>query len=303
MEMNASCLQIEISYFSVSNAIELFTHLAPRKIHDDRFAKSRQNMDRHTIHAVYQFRWTSNGRRSSSIFPRIFPRRNQLDWWKAIDQRFLSRHAATFSFNQGEPVPFHLMTMSTIKTALIFSVARIISTTVFFCWATLLMQWFHFMAKEWMLVSRIVRFSVNCWINIDRTTMKLWVNSAPLDGKMRMQCATWRCIITQRCVEEENDWVSSWTDGSWTINRVLSYFFLQMRDLVNRKSYRLRKSLDDFLFWLMPSVWVPLYNSVSFTHMPYKKCIENRKWQDKVIFNKSKSILNYGLNEMNLIGF
>lgn len=55
-----------------------------------------------------------------------------------------------------------------------------------------------------------------------------------------------------------------------------------MRDLVNRKSYRLRKSLDDFLFWVMPNVWVPLYNSVSFSHMPYKKCIENRKWQDKV---------------------
>lgn len=60
------------------------------------------------------------------------------------------------------------------------------------------------------------------------------------------------------------------------------YVSIQMRDLVNRKSYRLRKSLDDILFWLMPTVWVPLYNSVSFTHMPYKKCIENREWQDKV---------------------
>lgn len=66
--------------------------------------------------------------------------------------------------------------------------------------------------------------------------------------------------------------------------RLLISFFFQMRDLVNRKSYRLRKSLDDFLFWVMPTVWVPLYNSVSFTHMPYKKCIENRKWQDKVRF-------------------
>ena len=30
----------------------------------------------------------------------------------------------------------------------------------------------------------------------------------------------------------------------------------------------------------MPNTWVPLYNSVTFTHMPYKQCIENRAWQD-----------------------
>lgn len=83
--MNTSWLQIGISFFSVSNAIELFAHLAPRKIHDDRIAKSRQNMDRHAIHAVCQLRWTSNGRRSSSVLPRVFSRRNQLDWWEAID--------------------------------------------------------------------------------------------------------------------------------------------------------------------------------------------------------------------------
>lgn len=56
----------------------------------------------------------------------------------------------------------------------------------------------------------------------------------------------------------------------------------QMRDLVTRQTYRLRKTLDDFLFWLMPTHWVPLYNSVSFTHMPYKQCVENRQWQNKV---------------------
>lgn len=56
----------------------------------------------------------------------------------------------------------------------------------------------------------------------------------------------------------------------------------KMRDLVTRKTYRLRKIIDDFLFWLLPNRWVPLYNSVSFTHMPYKQCIANRKWQDKV---------------------
>lgn len=52
----------------------------------------------------------------------------------------------------------------------------------------------------------------------------------------------------------------------------------------------MRKAFDDFLFWLLPNTWVPLYNSVSFTHMPYKKCIDNRAWQDCVL-NKT---LKYG---------
>lgn len=55
-----------------------------------------------------------------------------------------------------------------------------------------------------------------------------------------------------------------------------------MRDLVTKRSYLLRKKLDELLFWLMPNTWVPLYNSVSFSHMRYSKCIANRKWQDKV---------------------
>lgn len=56
----------------------------------------------------------------------------------------------------------------------------------------------------------------------------------------------------------------------------------QMRDLVRSKSYRLRKMVDDFLYRNFPNFWIPLYNSVSFSHMPYQQCIDNRKWQDKV---------------------
>ncbi|GLV41167.1 cinnabar [Carabus blaptoides fortunei] len=61
------------------------------------------------------------------------------------------------------------------------------------------------------------------------------------------------------------------------------YNYIEMRDLVNKKSFRLRKKLDDFLYWLLPDIWVPLYNSVSFTRMGYQQCVNNRHWQDKVI--------------------
>uniref|UniRef100_A0A182X709 Kynurenine 3-monooxygenase n=1 Tax=Anopheles quadriannulatus TaxID=34691 RepID=A0A182X709_ANOQN len=56
-----------------------------------------------------------------------------------------------------------------------------------------------------------------------------------------------------------------------------------MRDLVTKRSYLLRKKLDELLFWMMPNTWVPLYNSVSFSHMRYSKCIANRAWQDKIL--------------------
>lgn len=59
-----------------------------------------------------------------------------------------------------------------------------------------------------------------------------------------------------------------------------------MRDLVRSKTFRVRKLFDEFMFWLLPNTWIPLYNSVTFSHMPYKKCIENRKWQDKVMPDK-----------------
>ncbi|KAF9420868.1 hypothetical protein HW555_003054 [Spodoptera exigua] len=66
-----------------------------------------------------------------------------------------------------------------------------------------------------------------------------------------------------------------------------------MRDLVTRPSYKLRKAMDDFIFWLLPNFWVPLYNSVTFSTMPYSRCIKNREWQDRVL-KKFLSIVGIG---------
>ncbi|XP_026480225.1 kynurenine 3-monooxygenase-like, partial [Ctenocephalides felis] len=81
-------------------------------------------------------------------------------------------------------------------------------------------------------------------------------------------------------------------DDAHAICDLAMYNYIEMRDLVNKKSYRLRKTFDDFLFWIAPQVWVPLYNSVSFTRMSYRKCIENRAWQDKVL---SKAIFTLSI--------
>jgi len=61
------------------------------------------------------------------------------------------------------------------------------------------------------------------------------------------------------------------------------YNYIEMRDLVNKKTFLLRKKLDNLLHWLLPTRWVPLYTSVTFSRMRYHHCIANRRWQDTVI--------------------
>ncbi|KAH1005153.1 hypothetical protein HUJ04_006189 [Dendroctonus ponderosae] len=62
------------------------------------------------------------------------------------------------------------------------------------------------------------------------------------------------------------------------------YNYKEMRDLVTKRSFKLRKHLDQYLSKLMPHIWIPLYISVSFTHMKYRECLKNKQWQDKVLF-------------------
>jgi len=61
------------------------------------------------------------------------------------------------------------------------------------------------------------------------------------------------------------------------------YNYIEMRDLVNKKSFLLRKKLDNLLHWMLPDWWVPLYTSVTFSRMRYHECIENRRWQDAAL--------------------
>ncbi|GLG99440.1 Kynurenine 3-monooxygenase [Gryllus bimaculatus] len=58
---------------------------------------------------------------------------------------------------------------------------------------------------------------------------------------------------------------------------------LQMRDLVARPSYKLRRCLDSVLHRLAPGLWMPLYQGVTFSRRGYKWCMEHRRRQDKVL--------------------
>lgn len=69
------------------------------------------------------------------------------------------------------------------------------------------------------------------------------------------------------------------------------YNYIEMRDLVNQTHFRIRKKFDDLLHWIMPSVWVPLYTTVTFSRLRYSDCLKNKEWQDKVIRRLSISEL------------
>lgn len=74
-------------------------------------------------------------------------------------------------------------------------------------------------------------------------------------------------------------------DNAHTICDLAMDNYVEMRDLVTRLWFRARKMLDEMLFAVLPAgCWVPLYNAVSFTTMPYAECRRNRQWQDRVLW-------------------
>ncbi|KAF2903972.1 hypothetical protein ILUMI_02207 [Ignelater luminosus] len=98
------------------------------------------------------------------------------------------------------------------------------------------------------------------------------------------------CLLLDSILEDCNDnfpvalklFTESRREDAHAICDLAMYNYMEMRDLVTRPSYLIRKKFDDFLFWLLPTTWIPLYNSVTFSEMNYQRCISNRKWQDKV---------------------
>ncbi|XP_011257950.1 kynurenine 3-monooxygenase isoform X1 [Camponotus floridanus] len=72
-------------------------------------------------------------------------------------------------------------------------------------------------------------------------------------------------------------------DDGHAICDLAMYNYLEMRDLVMRKSFLLRKFVDKILYTFIPNSWIPLYFSVHFTRMSFRECIAHKEWQDKVL--------------------
>jgi len=63
------------------------------------------------------------------------------------------------------------------------------------------------------------------------------------------------------------------------------YNYEELKDLVNRRGYKMRRRFDLWLNRLLPEWWIPLYSMVTFNRIPYHRVVEIRAWQDKVVRN------------------
>lgn len=61
------------------------------------------------------------------------------------------------------------------------------------------------------------------------------------------------------------------------------YNYIEMRDLVNTWSFLIRKKLDNLLYQLFHSNWIPLYTMVTFSRIPVNECVKRREKQDKIL--------------------
>lgn len=77
-------------------------------------------------------------------------------------------------------------------------------------------------------------------------------------------------------------------DNGQAMSDLAMYNYVEMRDLVNSKLFTMRKSLDNILYRLMPTKWIPLYTMVTFSRIPINECVEKRRAQDKLLGNVAK---------------
>lgn len=106
-----------------------------------------------------------------------------------------------------------------------------------------------------------------------------------------MNCGFEDCIVFDDLLNKHNDDFGATLKEFTTYRSVDAkamcdlavYNYFEMRQHVNSRLFLLRKKVDNFLFWLFPNTWIPLYTSVSFTRTRYHECIKNKEWQDRVL--------------------
>lgn len=106
-----------------------------------------------------------------------------------------------------------------------------------------------------------------------------------------MNCGFEDCLVLNEMLDKYNDdfdlALPAYTEfrnpDAKAICDLAMYNYIEMRESVNSPLFIIRKKLDNLLNTLFPSSWIPLYSTVSFSRMRYHQCIENRKWQDKVL--------------------
>lgn len=61
----------------------------------------------------------------------------------------------------------------------------------------------------------------------------------------------------------------------------IRYLALINNVYINNTSWR--KSLDNVLYKIFPNFWIPLFEAMTFTNIPYTKCAEKNDWQNRIV--------------------
>ncbi|XP_020627664.1 kynurenine 3-monooxygenase-like [Orbicella faveolata] len=104
-------------------------------------------------------------------------------------------------------------------------------------------------------------------------------------------CAFEDCLVLDGLLEKHNnDFGIALPEYSRIRNKdaeamcdLAMYNYIVMRSLVTSPVFLMKKKLFNFLHWLMPKTFIPLYTMVSFSQIPYKTVIERSQWQEKVV--------------------
>jgi kynurenine 3-monooxygenase len=59
--------------------------------------------------------------------------------------------------------------------------------------------------------------------------------------------------------------------------------FIEMRDLVGKPEFLLRKKIEGWFYEKHPDKWIPLYTMVTFTHIPYNEALQKGKRQEAIM--------------------
>lgn len=105
-----------------------------------------------------------------------------------------------------------------------------------------------------------------------------------------MNCGFEDCTVLDDLMKEEKEWETifkkfeaSRKPNSDAIAELAVQNFIEMRDLVAKPEFILRKKIEAHFHSKYPDKWLPLYSMVTFSDKPYSEALKEGKRQDRIM--------------------
>lgn len=106
-----------------------------------------------------------------------------------------------------------------------------------------------------------------------------------------MNCGFEDCTVLNELLNKHNDnWEKAIPEyealrkpAADAIGELAINNFIEMRDLVGKPEFLLRKKIEGWFYEKHPDKWIPLYTMVTFTHLPYNEAQKKGMMQDAIM--------------------